>query len=863
MALMQTLRLNDTGAGIDTGVWNISTGVSSNYIGGRFSIGDSLVFVNATSIAQHDLTASYAFIETTSVRTVQPSTYTVYPLRMNLDGNNYIYWAINDEKIKAYKVVAGVSTLLAQATYDRTLHKGFRIRESGGTVYWDYSVDHSTWVNFASNTVAGLFAVTALYLQIGGFVTIIDTPDQVFFDCLNVSYPNYSLISDNFNDNSLDTSMWSTYESGGITVTETNQQIELTYPASASPFNNSWLSSWIFENLPTRVHQFNGGTAKAEVIQVPDQTKDVAVTFVVQNPYNFDYARWRLQLGTLYAEILSVTGLITAATLTYNASTHRWWRIREIAGTLYFDTSTNGIAWINRGTSTYDFSLAAADYSYYAFSNSSGSTITNAGKFILDNANTYPSPIINLTGDAAITSAPHVTYYPEINITGDASIAAIGTSLADQRQIDKSYLYKIYDSDNNYLGLWNDVISDLNFDHELNTPGSSIQVELARNSDSRVVDLEELFTTSGENITTQDSNNLIVGAESRNSVGPGSNVDVNYYVQIFVFYGEITELSTSSGEIITTEADEPIQVNYGAVNGLRKFHGKIVRYVSRYGGQETVQVSIDSLGRELDNDVLEDGTNTSVEYAGYDPSNIVKDALDKFTAGGGIVDYDTSSVATTGTNVTYTFRVNTILEVIQKCLELAPYDWYWYVGLGDDILYFQDKPTTVSHTFILGKHIQELNLEYSIENLVNLVYFTGGETAGVNLFKKYSDATSISNYGQGLQRISDHRVTIDANAALIAEAEIDRNSIPRYRTSITILDTVFDIEDIRLGQLIAFRNFDNYIDELELQIVGLRYEPDRVTLQLDSLLPSVNKCIEDLRRNLVELDNVETPDAPS
>ncbi len=164
---------------------------------------------------------------------------------------------------------------------------------------------------------------------------------------------------------------------------------------------------------------------------------------------------------------------------------------------------------------------------------------------------------------------------------------------------------------------------------------------------------------------------------------------------------------------------------------------------------------------------------------------------------------------------------------------MAPYDWYWYVGLGDDTVYLQDKPTTASQTFILGKHIQELNLEYSIEDITNVVYFTGGEvSADVNLFKKYTDATSITNYRRGLNRITDNRVTLAASADLISNAEISREATPRYRTSITILDKVYDIEDIKLGQLVAFRNFGNYIDALTLQIVGLHYEPDKVTLQL-------------------------------
>jgi len=40
----------------------------------------------------------------------------------------------------------------------------------------------------------------------------------------------------------------------------------------------------------------------------------------------------------------------TQTLITFNATDHAWWRIRESAGTCYWDTSPDGIAWINRKT---------------------------------------------------------------------------------------------------------------------------------------------------------------------------------------------------------------------------------------------------------------------------------------------------------------------------------------------------------------------------------------------------------------------------------------------------------------------------------------------------------------------------------
>lgn len=662
-------------------------------------------------------------------------------------------------------------------------------------------------------------------------------------------------LQDNFNDNSFDTAKWDKFEiadTGLAYIIETNSRMEFTYTPGysdsyiISDINYSFVGSYVFMEIPYFT-SFNNMRFKLAIQEKVGPFTEYAI---------------QIQSGSLKAFYDYGGSPVEIASTAFNSTTHRWWKIRDVADTIYFETSPDSNVWTQLATKN-NLTRTLTNVKPYVYGAASG--VTSTTTISIDNFNKqYIPATASLSGDGNITSTSAITFYVAVTITGGSEIEAIGISLSDQRQVDKTYLYKVYDTDDNYLGLWNDVSSDLTYEWELYSAGSSIQVDLARNSDSKVIQLENLNTTSAEDITTQDGNTLVVGAETTNAVGPGSNVDLNYRVEIWVFYGEITDLSTTSGEIILTQAGENIQVNYGAINGVRKFHGYISRYVSRYGGNETVQVSIVSFGAELDNYVLENGSATTVAYSSQDPSNILKDALDKFTAAGGLVDYITSSVETTGTSVTYTFRLNTYLEVLKKCVELAPYDWYWYVGLGDDLVYFAAKPTTASHTFILGKHIQELNVEYSLENITNKVYFTGGEvSADTNLYKKYTDSTSITNYRQGLQRITDHRVTVTASADLIAEAEIDRNSIPRYRSTITILENAYNIEEIQLGQLVAFRNFGNYIDDLDLQIVGLSYEPDKVTLQLDTLLPSVNKRIEDLRRNLVELDSEQNPGTPS
>lgn len=412
----------------------------------------------------------------------------------------------------------------------------------------------------------------------------------------------------------------------------------------------------------------------------------------------------------------------------------------------------------------------------------------------------------------------------------------------------KTYIYKIYDpATGDILGQWNDVVSDFGYSIEINSAGAAIDVTLARNSDSLSANYDVLADDTSDPFETDDGNQIAAETATTNAIGPGTTVDLNLDVKVYEFSGSDADLT---GNLV--------------------FSGYISKYTTQYGSTEQTIVSIFSYGAELDNWVLEDDDEkTRVPYLSMDPSDILKDAIDRFNLAGGIPSYDVSTIDTTGTTVSYTFNLNTALEVLKKCLELAPTDWFFYLDLATSKIYFKQRPEIPDHYFILGKHILSLNLEKYIEDITNLAYFTGGQIDEdidgnpINLFKKYERPTSISNYRRGLLRMQDNRVTLESSADVIIESTLDRDENPQFRSSITISNQVYPVRTIKLGDLIGFRNFNNFVDTVTMQVVRIDYTPDAVKLQLDTLLPSVPKRLEDIKRNLNQSDVSNNPDAPT
>ncbi len=99
----------------------------------------------------------------------------------------------------------------------------------------------------------------------------------------------------------------------------------------------------------------------------------------------------------------------------------------------------------------------------------------------------------------------------------------------------KTYLYKIYDESNTFVGVWGDVIDTPHFSQEINTQGSVMEIELARNSDSFETSYENLLDSDSDTIDDYIDIPILTSVQGRSKVGSGSNVQHNYRVDVYVF----------------------------------------------------------------------------------------------------------------------------------------------------------------------------------------------------------------------------------------------------------------------------------------------------------------------------------------
>ncbi|MEV6580282.1 hypothetical protein AB0M92_19190 [Streptomyces sp. NPDC051582] len=174
--------------------------------------------------------------------------------------------------------------------------------------------------------------------------------------------PKISTLVDAFTAATLNTTLWNSI-TGTATLDTTADVVTLAHPTTSGA-TNSFGATNLYDATASSVYaqvtaapNGNGSTKTALVLRV-DANNSVAV---------------RAEAGSLKFTLQTAGTTVTTALGIYDPHTHRWWRIRESAGTWYADTSADGCTWTQRTSSAYSWAASAVAMTF-AFQTSAGAT---------------------------------------------------------------------------------------------------------------------------------------------------------------------------------------------------------------------------------------------------------------------------------------------------------------------------------------------------------------------------------------------------------------------------------------------------------------------------------------------------------
>ena len=201
---------------------------------------------------------------------------------------------------------------------------------------------------------------------------------------------NSTIISDNFDDNSLSSMLEKIAPSSGISIIETNGRIEIT-PDGSNNSNGLNLSN--LQNLNNKYIQI-------ELIQ-PCLTAGIDTFFgLVDNPNN-NYYLFQYRDGLLRSFVYYSGSVYYPSSVTYNSTAHRFLRIGYTlsTNTCYWQVSPDGINWTTVGTNTGNsFPFNNCQLRIIQLNNNG---VSSSSKIIIDNFRTN----IEIAGDALADGA--------------------------------------------------------------------------------------------------------------------------------------------------------------------------------------------------------------------------------------------------------------------------------------------------------------------------------------------------------------------------------------------------------------------------------------------------------------------------
>lgn len=249
-------------------------------------------------------------------------------------------------------------------------------------------------------------------------------------------------------------------------------------------------------------------------------------------------------------------------------------------------------------------------------------------------------------------------------------------------------------------------------------------------------------------------------------------------------------------------------------------------------------------------------------------------ALTNYQLAAGNLSFTNASINTPNApQLKYKFTLATMLEAMNKFTDLAAAGTYWYVDRGTGLVSLLETPTTADYTLIKNVHIADFTLTATTENVINRIYFTGGQIGQdttdplnpkpINFYKVYEDATSIAKYGARINRVTDNRVTLTATADAICQSSLADNKDEKYMVTLTVIDKTMDISLLQPGKVIGFANFNNYKDSLKLQIVRRNFRPGTTTITLGVIPQRQSDMVEQITRGLIAQQTIDNPALPS
>lgn len=274
------------------------------------------------------------------------------------DDNNGVVLFQQGGTLRCSKWIDGMEAELGRAPYDPIAHRFWRMREDSGTLAWETSADGLRWDAQASSS--NLFDLSSVKVQLVAEVGPGEPdPGEARFDNLNGGRPTgawckSSTLKDDFDDG-VTSHMWHRSYFDGACQHVENGELVFSVPPDGRGVCY-YTSSSAFDL-----------TADALTVKVPvtpDPATNASVFFDAYISGDVDRKlEFGLSKGQLFFREYVDQSTKVFGDLPFDPAQHLFWRLREAAGQVFWETSADGKTWKVGAQTEAPFPITALDVS--------------------------------------------------------------------------------------------------------------------------------------------------------------------------------------------------------------------------------------------------------------------------------------------------------------------------------------------------------------------------------------------------------------------------------------------------------------------------------------------------------------------
>lgn len=261
--------------------------------------------------------------------------------------------------------------------------------------------------------VAGASFHRVHYVEVA--VTVADSGDDYLLEdgtgyYLTEENDPISVLTDRFT--AANTSLWTDATAGGATASYSANGWAVAFPASTT-------ATTIASKTSVYRYDITASSAYLMAPTVPSSATAANGEFRLQIDAT-NWMRFVTEAGTIYAQHMVAGTRSNVASATYNATTHKWWRIESVGANVQFQTSSDGVSWAQLGGSANITAPIALTNLQVFIAGSAYQAETNPGTFVVKNFNMADGTPPTVT-TAAATSVSFASVVGNGNVTSGGS----------------------------------------------------------------------------------------------------------------------------------------------------------------------------------------------------------------------------------------------------------------------------------------------------------------------------------------------------------------------------------------------------------------------------------------------------------